>query len=178
MFLIEDKNFLNKEQKNHIENVIMGNNFPWYINNTITRDYKNFSTNIKFLSHCILKRREEREPGEVYNSNESEFALSVLNSFCKKNKIEVNEVLRISINLTYNNGFEKCDVHEDHEYDHKQLLVYLNDTDKKLYTVIKDNKKEVVIAPEKYKGICFESKPHYHYFPKKNIRVVLIITFK
>jgi len=31
--------------------------------------------------------------------------------------------------------------------------------------------------PEKYKGIYFDSHLHYHFFPKKGERVVLIATF-
>ena len=64
-----------------------------------------------------------------------------------------------------------------HEFEHKQLLVYLNDCDKTLCTVIEDEGKKIKIEPVKFKGACFESKPHYHFFPKQGIRVVLVITF-
>jgi|TARA_R100000455_G_C6267453_1_gene122794 hypothetical protein len=177
MFLIEDNNFLEEKHKKHIDEIILSDKFPWYnINASITKDYKHFTSVKPFLSHCILERKETRLE-DIYKSNQNKFSLSVLDAFCSKHKIKVNEVFRMDINLTYNNGFEKCDTHEDHEFEHKQLLVYLNDCDKTLCTVIEDEGKKIKIEPVKFKGVCFESKPHYHFFPKQGIRVVLVITF-
>ena len=55
MNLIEDKNFLKKESINFIETIILGNNFPFFLNkNTVAKD------NNSFMSHVVLKRIEER----------------------------------------------------------------------------------------------------------------------
>jgi len=180
MFLIEDKNFLTKEQKDHIDDVVLGDNFPWFFHKISVHpnEYSVPKNNNSFLSHIVLRRPEERPEDEYFNSSESRFCVDVLNTFCKKNNIKYKEILRISYNLTFNNGSSKCDLHEDHTYPHKQLIVYLNNCDKKLYTVIKNKNKEIKIEPNKFKGVCFESKPHYIFFPKKKERVVLIITFK
>ena len=173
MFLIEDKNFLNEKQKYHIDNTITNYDFPWF--------YQKINIYAKpdpFLSHTVLKRIEYREGEEFSNSTETDFCINILNLFCNKHKIKYKEILRIAFNLTFNNGSKKSGVHVDHEFDHKQLIVYLNDCDKKSYTVIKDNKKEIKIKPEKFKGVCFDSKPHYQVYPKDNVRFVLIITFR
>ena len=180
MFLIEDNNFLNKDQKDHIDNVVLGCYFPWFFQkiSVYPSEHSLPKNNNSFLGHIVLRRPEERSKDEYFNSTESEFCVDVLNTFCKKNNIEYKEILRITYNLTFNNGSSKCDLHEDHPYPHKQLIVYLNECDKKLCTVIKNKNKEIKIEPKKFKGVCFESKPHYAFFPKKNERVTLIITFR
>ena len=174
MFFVEDKNFLNEKQIKHINDNILNVHIPWFFQKNTVKSKKQKP----YLSHTVLRRPEERKKGEEFNSIEASFCIDVLNSFCKKNNIKYKELLRIAFNLSYNNGFEKCDVHKDHDYDHKQLIVYLNNCDKQSYTVIKNNKKEIKIKPERFKGVCFENKPHYHYFPKEGTRVILIITFK
>ena len=180
MFLIEDTNFLNKDQKDHIDNVVLGDNFPWFFQKVSVQPNKHSipKNDKSFLCHLVLKRPEERFKNEYFNSSESKFCVDVLNTFCKKNNITYKKILRIAYNLTFNNGFSKSDLHEDHTYTHKQLIVYLNDCEKKLYTVIKNKNKEIKIEPKKFKGVCFESKPHYMFFPKKKERVILIITFR
>ena len=174
MFFVEDKDFLNKKQIKYINEHILNVHIPWYFqkNTVISKKQK------PYFSHTVLRIPEERKEGEKFNSIESSFCTDVLNVFCKKNNIEYKELLRIAFNLSYNNGFEKCDIHRDHDYVHKQLIVYLNNCDEQSYTVIKNNKKEIKIKPESFKGVCFENKPHYHYFPKEGIRVILIMTFK
>ena len=172
MFLIEDKKFLSEKEKYHIDSRITNYDFPWF--------YQKINVYAKpdpFLSHTVVKRIEYREGEEFSNSTETDFCINVLNLFCKKHNIKYNKILRIAFNLTFNNGSVKSGVHVDHEFDHKQLIVYLNDCDKTSYTVIKD-KKEIKIKPEKFKGVCFESKPHYQFFPKKQERVILVITFR
>ena len=104
---------------------------------------------------------------------------AVFKSFVLKNNIEVKEVLRCAINLTFNTMEEKCPTHDDHDYPHKQFLMYLNDCfDKNAKTVILKNNEKLEIVPEKFKAICFDSAPHYMIYPKKDIRVVLVVTFR
>ena len=99
----------------------------------------------------------------------------------KKNLQQLKEILRIAVNLTYNNG-EKCSpIHQDHHFPHNQLLVYLNTPiDKNAKTVIYDNNEKTIlkkITPEKFKGVCFENKPHSLIHPTKGDRLVLVYTF-
>ena len=63
----------------------------------------------------------------------------------------------------------------------KQLIIYLNqpqDTNSK--TVVLDEDKETIlkeIVPEQFKGVCFETKPHYLYYPRYGYRVICVYTF-
>ena len=178
--IIEDSNFLGEEHKKYIKDVILSEDFSWYHqNDTVDPNDFNVVTNKKtYFCHTVLRRLEDRKIGETYNSPHAPFCIDVLNKFCSKNNIKYKEILRIAFNLTYNCGYEKCDVHEDHEYDHCQLLVYLNNFNKDLKTVVQNDKEEIKIKPDLYKGIFFDNKPHYHYFPKQGVRVVMITTFR
>tara|TARA_R100000664_G_C2754298_1_gene141894 strand:+ start:1526 stop:2053 length:528 start_codon:yes stop_codon:yes gene_type:complete len=175
MFYIEDKNFLNKNQKKFIEEITTKSDFPYYV---ISNSTENDSS--EYLSH-IIKNRIEDFPNEKCNSNYYPQITDILFSFLIKNKIKIKQLCRAAVNLTYNNGKEKCNPHHDHKYEHKQFILYLNDPiDKNSKTVILDKSNKVFkeVTPEQYKGICFDSHLHYHYYPKKGRRIILIATFK
>ena len=175
MNLIEDKNFLKTEHIEFIENTLLKSNFPFYYQN-----YSVFNDKNECLTHCVIKRPEDKKQNETYiNSDYSNIFIDILNAFCKKNNIIINEIFRISVNLTFNNGSKKCPLHIDHTYSHKQLLIYLNEVkDKNSCTVLVNKNKIKKIKPAKYKGICFDNVPHYQYYPKKGARIVAIFTFK
>jgi len=177
MFFIEDENFILDKDKEFIEKEIFENqNFPFYF-----QPYQTTFDNKPVFVHQILKRPEKRKPDEIFNSPYSEPFISILNSFCSKNNIKYNEILRCAINISFWNETQKCDVHWDHKYPHCQLLICLNDTDPNSETVILDDDKKtelLKIKPKKYKGIYFENKPHYHYYPRSGYRSMLVYTFR
>tara|TARA_R110000824_G_scaffold158058_2_gene331643 strand:- start:584 stop:1129 length:546 start_codon:yes stop_codon:yes gene_type:complete len=174
MFYIEDKNFLTKNQKNFIEDITTKSDFPYYlISNSTYNDASDF------LSH-IVKNRIEDFPDEKYNSNYHPQLTDIFFTFLIKNKIKMKQIYRMAVNLTYNNGKEKCNPHHDHEYEHRQFILYLNKpADKESKTIILDKDKKIFkeVVPEKYKAICFDSHLHYHYYPKEGKRIVLVATF-
>ncbi len=175
----EHKNFLSPDNINFIENVMLNDNFPFYIKQSATENTKGKQNNESFLKHIILHNLETKRPSEAVNSDYYEIALNMLQQFTKAIKQEVNFFTRMCFNITYANGMEKSGVHVDHKYPHKQIILYLNDCDKDAKTVIVDDKGKdsKIITPEKYKGVCFDGVPHYHYFPKKGLRLVLVGTF-
>ena len=176
MFFIEDSNFLTDQHKECIEH-IRKDDFPYFYQSDCVEDDENI-----FLSHVLILRPEERINNQIYNSEFSEVFEDMLITFCNKNQVEHNETLRASINLTFNNGQDKCLPHTDHKYYYKHLLIYLNDpVDNKSHTVIldADEKHQLKrIVPEKYKGVCFENLPHYQIYPKFGDRRVGVFTFK
>ena len=107
--------------------------------------------------------------------------MNLLENFAKKNNIPSGEFLRCSINFTFADKNERSEIHQDHDFPHKQLIIYLNESDKKATTVILDDDKKTVlkeIEPEQFKGVCFENKPHYLNYPKKGYRVICVYTFR
>jgi hypothetical protein len=176
MFFKESNNFLTKENINFIENTILSTSFPYYkTTESVIGD------NNGFLFHCLLDRPENRPHKDHINSPEYFLeTLDICKSFFKKFKIKYKEILRMSINYTFNNGFEKCQIHVDHKYPHKQILIYLNKADIISKTIILNKNNSVLkeVIPKKYKGICFDNRPHYHFYPKQGERIVLVATFR
>ena len=133
-----------------------------------------------YFEHCIIERKEKINDKDRYKSIHCQNFLRVFSHVFSKFKIKEAEIYRAAINLTVNNSAKKCPIHYDHNYEHKQILIYLNDSDKNSKPVIlnKKNKKLKEITPKKNKGILFDYLPHYHYFPKTGYRLVMVITFK
>jgi hypothetical protein len=179
-YLKENKNFLSKENLDFIENIIFKEkNFSWYYQDqaTFTSDP---SVTSNFFSHTVLQRLDKKDISEAINSKYYRETVDILKNFLNSIEVKVNFFTRIAYNLTFNNGEEKCDIHSDHAFDHNQVIIYLNDClDKNSKTVVLDNNKQILkeIYPEKFKGICFGSNLHYHFFPKKGVRIVLVATF-
>ena len=208
MFFIEDNNFLTDEHKQCIEAVQSPDGIPYFYQQSFSRmHYKPFTHTL--LCHILIHRPEHQaddlQVKNYYNSDYAKIFEDMLFTFCNNNQIICTEVIRAAINLTYNNGQEKCFPHVDHpeEY-HKQLIIYLNDPpDKESHTVIMDKDTSLGqygsdgivfpdgdphldeekhqlkrIVPEKYKGVCFENLPHYQVYPKFGDRIVCVFTFK
>jgi hypothetical protein len=179
-FFRENKNFLSKENLNFIENIIFKEKiFPWYYQDHATFTLNSLETS-NFFSHTVLQRLDKIDISEVINSKYYKETISILKNFLNSIEIKINFFTRIAYNLTFNNGEEKCGIHSDHAFEHGQIIIYLNDClDKDSKTVVLDNNKQILkeIYPEKFKGICFGSNLHYHFFPKKGARIVLVATF-
>ena len=174
--MIIDNNFLSDRSINFIENWILTNKCPFYVQSVMHNNDKT-----KNLTHIVLPRIEERQKEDKQHIYHSYF-VDILFDFCLKHDVKFDEILRISINVTYYNGVsDKSPIHLDHEFEHNQLLVYLNDPlDKKSKTVILDDNNNVYreIYPEKYKGIMFPKMPHYVVYPKLGERYILVFTFR
>lgn len=108
-------NFLDKEEFDNMQSIIMGDNFPWYYNLYITdkRDIKNISKS--FLTHTFY-----REPGIT----SSWFYL--FNNFLQK--INCKIIMRVKANLHLRKDkHEKNNFHTDYPFSHKGCLFYIND---------------------------------------------------
>jgi len=133
-----------------------------------------------YFEHCIIERKETVNSDNRYQSIHTENFLRIFSYIFSKLKIKEAEIYRAAINLTVNNSVNRCQTHYDHDYPHKQILVYLNNPDINSKTIIlnKKNKKLKEVTPRKNKAILFDYLPHYHFYPKNGYRLVLVITFK
>jgi uncharacterized membrane protein len=173
----QSKNFLSKDNIHFIENVLLKRTFPYYISYSFENEtvQKN-----EFLSHEVLARIEEAGIKNAINSPEVyDQTVDILNNFCSSINENYEFFTRISYNLTFNNGKQRSHIHKDHNYPHKQIIIYLNDADKNSKTCILDEKEKVIkeIEPKKYTGVCFDDLKHYQIFPKSGFRLVLVATF-
>jgi len=175
MFLIEDNNFLQDTQKEHIDNLLYNIDFPMYfMDHGLTNDGKGM------FIHSMIKR-PEGETGKRYNSDYFDFFISCFMMFCNKHDIKVNKIIRAAVNCCYNNGHVGPNIHSDHEFEHKQFLLYLNEPeDKDTPTIVYNKKQDEILAkiyPKQFKGACFDGLPHTFKYPKKGLRWVAVFTF-
>jgi len=173
------KNILSGDEKNFLKKQVLNNlHFPFYLNKSSMVDKKDY---FPFLSHNILTRPEEGKKGDSRkNSPLHNYCTNLFNSISKRCKFEYKQLLRIAINFTFNNGVKASDIHLDHPYFHKQLLIYLHADDKNSFTLFydKDGKKVIKkIRPEPNTGVISHTHPHSHLTPQKGYRVVLVYTF-
>ena len=176
MFIIKD-DFLSKDSINFIEKTVLSSSFPYFYNAHTIHDPPD---NNAYMGHDILRRPEERAPGENFNSTYGEQFLKILKDFSDAADIKINDVFRMSVNITFAGLTKNCPTHTDHQYPHHQLIVYLNACDSESSTVVlSEDKSKIVnsIQPKKYRGFCFSSAPHYMVFPRRGSRVVAVFTF-
>jgi hypothetical protein len=133
-------NFLDEKEFKNIQNIIMGNNFPWYFNNYITdeKDVNNF-----YFTHSFYNT-----PDKISHY------FYLFKNFL--NKIECKSLLRVKGNLYVGEkNKRKNKDHYDYKYKHKGCLYYLNDNNGETYF---ENKK---ILPKANRVVFFNpSKKH------------------
>lgn len=174
---IEDKNFLTNEQKEHLKNNVLGDNFPWYWSDHAVDE----EDETGYFFHQVLLRPDDRPFESRINSSYYEFFEDVFKSFCKNNNLEYKEILRICLNASIPSKQKESFVHRDHDFPCKHALIYLSDlTDNVGYTYIYEDDKETLIQkikPEMFKGVCWDWKYHSAEPPKYGRRVVIVYTF-
>ena len=89
--------------------------------------------------------------------------------------------VRAAVNCCYNNGHAGPGIHSDHEFEHKQFMLYLNTPeDEDTPTVVYNKEEDEILAkvyPKQFKGACFDGLPHTFKYPKKGLRWVAVFTF-
>lgn len=180
MFCIEDEDFLQEPQKKHINDLLFNIDFPvYFMDHGLTDD-----GNGQFI-HAIIKREEGWSSlvprSERFSSPNVDFFMSCMMTFMQKHNIKVNRVERMAVNVCYNNGATQPGIHRDHEFDHKQFILYLNKPlDENTPTLVFDMDEKTLlkqIYPKQFKGACFDGLPHTFTYPSKGLRWALITTF-
>jgi hypothetical protein len=174
-----NKKFLTTSNINFIKELTT-TKFPFFLN---SHSLAKSNKCDYWFEHMVLKRLEFTDNSNNAINTEPvilDNTMDILNNFCNAINEKPYFFTRITYNLTFFHGFDKTSKHYDHHYDHKQIIIYLNDCDKISKTIILDkNEKDILkeIVPEKNKGICFNKFPHYNHYPKTGIRLVLVATF-
>jgi hypothetical protein len=164
------KNIFNKKQKQFVSNLFENEINPFYLATyAVTKGDQGYH----FVHHAI-----HRDRLNVDNSELAQPLRKLFSELAPKLKISYTKIYRCALNITFYNGFvNRCLPHEDHPFDHKQILIYLNDSDGETVILDKKGKKEIKkIKPEAYKILVMDRRDHYQFFPSKGIRKVLIYT--
>lgn len=173
MIIKELKNPLTEEYLS-LKKHILGTDFFWICKLTSRKD-----EGIIFFSHCILAGPNINFPApRVVSDQYYKQVVLTLKDIFHHNNIEINSIIRININCTLNmGGGIACPKHYDHEFKHKNLLIYLNNAAGPTAVIDADLQKEEYFHPREDAIITFEGE-HYHYQP--NIgerRIVLVATY-
>jgi len=157
------KNILNKDEKFFFKKEVLDNpHFPFYLNKKCLEGVK--TDYFLFFTHKILMRPEDVKEGSTRrNSHLYDYCTNLFDAISKRFKFEYKQLLRICINLTFNSGIKECAIHLDHQYFHKQLLIFLHTDDKNSFTLFydKDSKKIIKkVKPENNTGVMSHSHPH------------------
>ena len=147
--IIEKNEVIHPNDLKIINNLVIDKKVPFvFKGNSTGENKKDF-----YFEHCIIERKEIVDTKGRYQSIHYQNFLRVFSYIFSKFKIKEAEIYRAAINLTVNNSVKKCPVHYDHDYEHKQILIYLNDCDKNSKTVILNNKNKKLkeIKPKKNK---------------------------
>jgi|TARA_Y100000296_G_scaffold31999_1_gene37077 hypothetical protein len=177
-YIKESKNFLSKKNIEFIEKVILSPNLPYYL--VSYKEDKRIDNDSVTFGHLVQNRLESGPPQNVIKSPSTyDQTKDILNNFLKSINQKYYFFTRIVYNLTIHNKNEEKFIHTDHDYKHKQIIIYLNNGDPLSKTCILDEKHKLIkkITPKKYTGVCFESLPHYQVLPRYDYRVVLVATF-
>ena len=167
--IIIDDNFLSDIQKKFLDQIFQSKLFNF--------QFVNHGVNSEELNHFIHIVRDER--GDL-NSPLQDALYDILLTFCKKNNIPCTKIFRCAVQVTFNYGDNnKAITHIDHPWNHNQFILYLNDTTGDTVIMDKSNKNpEKIVEPKKYRGLVFDKRYHYYYFPSTNTRRVVAYTFK
>jgi len=160
------QDILEKEQKDYLNNNILNNNIPYYINKKQTLDDNRLN-----FTH-LLQNRDTREiTSDIYYD-----VIKIINSLCKKTNTKIKHSLRACINLTFPYNPSEGAIHLDHNFAHKQFIIYLTDGGA---THFFDKNKKLIkkIKSKKYKVVLFDKQYHAVVHPKKGIRIIIVVTF-
>ena len=135
-------NFLEKEEFDNLNNIIMGDSFPWYYNDCITND-NDIEKNKFYFTHLFY-----RDPG--IKSDWFNMCLPVIK------KLECKSTIRIKGNNYFRvDKTEKNAPHQDFTFKHKGCLLYMNDNNGCTYF------KDRTVTPKANRAILFDpSIPH------------------
>ena len=102
---------------------VCSNRFPWYYSETSVSAQGN---NFLLFSHPVVLRPVEGKKSKVV-SKRFEKAMPVITQIFEANELRPEHIYRMCFNIAMHNAHKMSDPHVDHEFPHKNLLIYLND---------------------------------------------------
>jgi hypothetical protein len=171
MELIEIDCELSEDNNKFIE-FMLSSSFPLY--------YQSSTEGYSFFGHSFLDRNKNNKDveGDV-NSPYWEFIHKLFKEICVKYHIKSKIIYRSALNMTSYNTNKMGDLHVDHDFAHKNFLMYLNDfSNGSTYIQDEDTKEIKEIKAKKYKVVIFGGHMHAQGFcGNGERRAVLVVTF-
>ena len=174
MSIVKLKNPLTPKYQ-ELKMIVLGNNFPWFWDTQADgrSPVKEDNDNFPIYFHSFLYRPTSEHFYSQLTDPNCNLVHSVVVEILKYNNIDFNIIYRMCANCVHSTEKNLSGpVHTDHDFSHKNLIVYLNNfkggatwCEGKTY-----NGKEDDI-------ITFEGE-HNFYPPTNNRRVVLVATYE
>lgn len=173
--IIENKANLQRWQQEEINKVVLGNEIPWYFS-----QHSVFGDNLSYFSHVLIHRKEQKANQE-HNSPLTNFFIDILQQILKENSIAYNEILRASLNTTFFNDKPTGTVHLDHDFEHNNFIMYLEDVSDAGTVIYKENDltKQYITQSNQFNYVIFPGFKHAQLFPLPGKRrTVFVATFE
>lgn len=101
---------------------VRSNRFPWYYSESSVGAQSN---NFLLFSHPVVGRPERGNKPKVV-SKRFEKVMPVIMQIFEANDLQPENFFRICFNNVFHNAHRMSDPHVDHEFPHRNLLIYLN----------------------------------------------------
>lgn len=156
---------------------VMSNRFTWHWIGS-TSPAVPHEDDYPFFGHCFLQRpMNSKVDPYLYPTQTCELLPNVnylIGQILAVNDIEINCLLRVNVNMTLPqygpNTLKHTPTHVDHPFPHKNMLIYLNESDGATVAGLDS------FDPVEDAIILFEGE-HHHYLPTKGRRLVMIVTY-
>lgn len=165
--IIENQYDPSEEELDFLQHVL-SDKFPWFKG----YDSPAESNRLPMFCHELRKRT-----GEI-NSSAYDICEKIFLKFCQQNNIPVKRTFRAAINLNIHHEGVHTFIHRDHEFEHKNFIMYLSQASGDTYIFDDDENVIARIKPELYKGLVFGGLKHAAGFCKvEEYRYILVFTF-
>jgi hypothetical protein len=165
--IIENQYYPEQEELDFL-NHIQTDQFPWFKG----FDSPSIDNRLPMFCHELKKRNSE------INSSAYEICERIFRNFCYQNNIKVNTIFRAAINLTIHHEGLHTFIHTDHNFEHKNFIMYLSESSGDTYIFNDDESLITSIKPKLYKAVVFDGLKHAAGFCKvEEYRYVLVFTF-
>lgn len=172
--------FLTDEQKHYIDHILL-KSICFVCQQGLVKE----SDEAIGFSHCVLARKEDcnSDAPVIIDIDNFEFMVSIFEAYLRSiGFVGDYDLKRIAINATTSalNSKESA-VHVDHDYNHSQLLIQLNDNfiggGTAIYPNHPSKEGRIVVKPKKYNGYSFEGCWHSAVLPEKGVRIMAVYTY-
>lgn len=176
-YLIEDENFLTKEEKNYLDNNF--ENIPF----VYTKRIGTYRRDAPVMVHSLVLRADDPKVDQTKDravSPYTNFFLNILIRFTQKYNLPFNKILRGTINITTKTSWDKTIVHVDHLIPHHIFMLYLGEEVHGNLNLYEQDKKTLIktVIPKNFKIACFgDSVPHQFEYPTQGLRRAVVFTF-
>jgi hypothetical protein len=162
-----------------IKKFLLGSDFPWYWNPKATPDDVDTGDyqDVPFYSHVFLARPRWKSMADKLYPQQHSMLLDtiypLLDEIVQFNGLKVNSFMRINANCVHPQSDPRITIpHNDHQFDHKNLIVYFTDAGGETILVDEDER----FYPKEDDIVTFEGL-HCMNPPKDKRRVILVATY-